>query len=128
MPEASAEKTTDTIHSKAQLEELYQLMDIDPDDIEDDWYVMNRMRDICKEKVYLAKRNQLLQRDVEKLTRYLDQLQHDVTAIEHSRAWRMGLMVVSTLKMALGRTAGRNVFANVHRTFGFYHHWKKSRD
>lgn len=128
MPHAELSTSDDTIRSRAQLEELYQLMDIDPDNIEDDWYVMNRMRDICKEKAYLLKRAQLLQRDIEKLTRYLDQLQHDVTAIEHSRSWKLGLMIVSTLKLVLGRNAGRNVFATVHRTFGFYHHWKKSRD
>ncbi len=111
-----------------QLEELYRLMEIEPDEVEDEWLVLSRMRDICKERQYLTARNKLQQRDIEKLTRYLDLLQHDVLAVERSRAWRLGFRIVATLKSLTGRPAGRHVFGNVHRTLGYYHHWKKSRD
>lgn len=68
-----------------------------------------------------------LERDIDRIARYIDQLQHDVTAIEYSRAWRLGYGIVSFLKRMTGRRASDPIFDDINRMFSTYHHWKKSR-
>ena len=90
--------------------------------------IRERVETICVERDLLRSENALLKRDMQKLMSYLDQLQHDVIAVEESRAWRWGYYAMAYLKAALGRKPGRYAFANIHRVLTVYHHWKKARD
>lgn len=125
-PQPSLNPEPAIVHT--QLEQLYQLMDVDFEQVGDEQYVLLRMREVCEERNQLKLRNVMLQRDIEKLTHYLDQLQYDTMAIERSYAWRIGFKAVTTLKKLTGRTGARHAFTSVHRTLTLYHHWKKSRD
>ena len=68
------------------------------------------------------------QRDVARLTRYLDRLEHDICAVESSRAWRIGYQIMHTAKRLLGRSTQGDGFKAIHETLELYHHWKKARD
>jgi len=68
-----------------------------------------------------------LERDIDRIARYIDQLQHDVTSIEYSRAWQIGFKIVSLVKRATGRNVSDPIFEDIKRMFNTYHHWKKSR-
>ena len=68
-----------------------------------------------------------LERDIDRIARYIDQLQHDVTSIEYSRAWQIGFKIVSLVKRSTGRNVSDPIFEDIKRMFNTYHHWKKSR-
>lgn len=119
---------SETVIARAQLEHLYQLMRVDPEQADDEQHVFSKMREACEERDHLQHQLNMSERNIEKLTHYLDMLQHDVIAIEQSRAWRIGFRLVSFLKSLTGRAASRYGFSAIHRTFTLYHHWKKSRD
>lgn len=112
--------------------ELVQLLGLEPDDID----AGDTIADVIYPAVctlvqdYRTLQNQqiLLQRDIDKLVRYMEQLQHDIIMVEESRAWRIGFKIMRVLKAALGRPIGRHAFTNIHRILTIYHHWKKARD
>jgi len=68
-----------------------------------------------------------LERDIDRIARYFDQLQHDVQSIEHSTAWRLGYGLVAILKKLMGRRSTSPIFETIHGQLTIYHHWKKSR-
>ncbi len=72
-------------------------------------------------------RYEILERDMARLMRYIEQMHHDITAVESSRAWRIGYRVMSIIKRCLGRPIGSDSFASIHTTYSKYHHWKKTR-
>lgn len=90
--------------------------------------VLHAVQTLVDEQQALKMKNEYLERDIERMARYLDQMQHDVLNIEQSRAWKLGLKIVRTAKRLLGRNAPDPVFDDIHRLFNTYHHWKKSRD
>lgn len=118
--------------SHATTLELIQLLGLEPENIHPD----DRLCDILYPAVCalvqdnrsLQHQQILLQRDINKLVRYLEQLQHDIIMVEESRAWRIGFKIMRVVKAALGRPVGRHAFTNIHRVLTIYHHWKKARD
>lgn len=108
-----------------ELSALYELMGIDADS--DDVTVMRRMREICEERNSLRISLNLRERDTERLSQLLEQLQHDIISVEQSRAWQLGSKQMGIVKSFLGHAPGRHAFANIHRLLTIYHHWKKSR-
>jgi hypothetical protein len=67
-------------------------------------------------------------RDIARLSRYIEQMHHDILAVESSRAWRIGYGLMALAKRLLGRNRGGDSFASIHDTYSRYHHWKKTRD
>ncbi len=112
--------------------ELVQLLGLEPDDIDESDTIADviypAVCTLVQDHRALINQQILLQRDMDKLVRYLDQLQHDIIVIEESRAWRIGFKIMSVLKTAMGRPVGRHAFTNIHRILTIYHHWKKARD
>lgn len=118
-----------TVHTmkppQDELSALYRVMNLD--DNADDAAVMRRMREICDERERLKISTDLQERDVQRLCQLLDLLQHDIIAVEQSRAWKIGSKQMALLKSLLGHSPSRHAFANIHRLLTVYHHWKKSR-
>lgn len=112
-----------TLSDSAQaIEHICDLLEIkDSDNIH---HLLDRINGL----VNAEKRMQHQQRDIEKLVMYMEQLQHDIIAVEQSRAWRIGYKIMAYMKSATGRKPGRYAFANIHRVLTIYHHWKKARD
>ncbi|MCI5049740.1 MAG: hypothetical protein MRY32_05345 [Rickettsiales bacterium] len=108
-----------------QEQDLLQLLDIKNDDPET---VVRAVRKLKEQQTELEIKNDYLERDIERVVRYLERMQHDIFAIEHSVAWRIGFRLVSFVKRILGRKSGNPIFANLRKQLETYHHWKKSRD
>lgn len=105
------------------LDEVYQHFGIAPDADNAAQQLLNAIRD---QDVTHAQAQ--LERDVERLTCYLEQLQHDVEQIERSRAWRLGYKLMSFLKRLLGRKTSQDGFAHIDTIFEQFDHWKRARD
>lgn len=75
----------------------------------------------------LQRKSDIDGRDIKRLIGYIDQLEHDINAVQHSLAWRVGFKLVTLLKKLLGRNTGSHAFEQMNHTFTIYHHWKKAR-
>ena len=118
--------TSQPVDVKTDLDDasLQELLGVNTDD---EKAIRKAITVLIRENETLHIRNDYLERDIERVSRYLDQLQHDVSAIEHSRAWKIGFGIVSLLKRLLGRKPSDPIFGNIRKQLDTYHHWKKSR-
>jgi len=102
-------------------------MGFDPASPPPDADMIQRMHDICAERDRLTHHCVRLTRDNKRLASYLDRLQFQILAIESSRAWKVGYALMRSVRALLGRPSGHAAFAEIHRVFTLYHHWKKAQ-
>lgn len=113
--------------SDPELHALYIAMEMDPAAPPPDEEMIQRMHEICAQRDQLKHRCEMLERDTIRLASFLDRLQFQILAIESSRAWKIGYGLMRTARSVLGRSAGHPAFAEIHRLFTLYHHWKKAQ-
>ncbi|GEM_PF-2448714 len=119
-------KSTETkAHSLASLQELLG-MDASNDecsytDLHHNIVTLLQLHDT------LQRKSDIDSRDIDRLMSYIDKLEHDINAVQHSLAWRVGYRVVTLAKKLLGRGSNKHAFEHMNQTFTIYHHWKKAR-
>lgn len=121
-------KRDDAAAENTALHGVYEQCGIDPDTADAPERLERYVAALQCDAARHAREQAQAARDLERLNGYVSQLIHDLRAIQHSRAWKIGYRLTSLLKALLGRARGGDGFSHIERVIEQYEHWKKSRD
>lgn len=116
------------LDEKSLDEDLAYILGYDIDHTLDPLLVKQKLREVIHDNRILIEKIHAREKDVRKLSEYVETLLHHTKSIERSRAWRIGSTVTGWVRILLGYGRRTWVFKDCERIATMYHHWKKARD
>ncbi|MFO1243206.1 MAG: hypothetical protein U1E36_08455 [Rickettsiales bacterium] len=110
-------------------EDLAYILGYDTDNTAlDPLLLKQKLREVITDNQILVEKINARDKDVRKLSEYVETLLHHTRAIERSRAWWLGSTITGWVRILLGYGRRTWVFKDCERIATMYHHWKKARD
>lgn len=109
-------------------DDLAYILGYDIDHTLDPLLVKQKLREVISDNQILVEKINARDKDVRKLSEYVETLLNHTKAIERSRAWWLGSMITGWVRILLGYGRRNGVFKDCERIATMYHHWKKARD
>ena len=76
----------------------------------------------------LERQVDLLGKDIDRLSGWMELLFGEIQRIEHSRTWEVGRALVGSARWLIGRPSDPTPFRETRELHQVFEHWKKSRD
>lgn len=109
-------------------DDLAYILGYDIDHTLDPLLVKQKLREVISDNQILVEKINARDKDVRKLSEYVETLLSHTKAIERSRAWWLGSLITGWVRILLGYGRRSGVFKDCERIATMYHHWKKARD